>query len=127
MKHHAWISALGISGFFLLPAGVLLFMTFAVWTDRLRDQLSGTRRKVFRAALYISCAALITDMIWNVHFAGTGDSPDYWYDLLWAVIVLWFLGFIGAFWGKGKGRILLVLTQIVFAVMFCGFMLAFSP
>ncbi len=101
MEYRSWLSALAISGCFLIPAGVLLLMTSGV--------------------------GIVLETIWNAHFLATGPSSNDWDDLLRVVTAFWFLGLIGAFWGKGKGRVLLVLTHVVFAVMACGFLLAISP
>jgi hypothetical protein len=113
------ISVFLLTGIFFLPTAVLLSFTFAVRVDSMRHPLSGTRRKVFDAALYAATVAVFLLIAGLTRYAVTrAHAGPISLASNFTAIALWLFGLVGAFFGKHKLRVLLLLAQVttVFAV-----------
>jgi hypothetical protein len=120
MQPHSWLAAVAFAGFVFLPAGVLLFMTFAVWSDQKGIDLSERRRATFRLATFTSLSAALMFAATDMHYLLTPKAPSrFWTAWFWTAFALWLIGMVGAFFGKHKGRILLLFAQC--ATLLCAF------
>jgi hypothetical protein len=116
------LQGLFMTALFFLPTAILLFFTLAVRLEKPRDPLSGVRLKIFDSALLISALAVVLLVAGLTRYAVTRTAASpFWIASNFTAIGLWALGCVGAFFGKNKGRLLLLLAQgtALFAAWAC--------
>lgn len=101
-------AALILSLFFLLPAIITLFFTWAVWPEKKILIVQPWRRETFRWALLSALGATLLIIPGCLHLARTGVwATGFWLLTNWCSALLWVFGLGGSLSGKGSARILL--------------------
>jgi len=102
----------GLVAMYYLPYAILFSIVCLVWKNRLRNELSPSRSITFRVAMGASVVAALMLAIWVTHFTFTRKGHDGAWPI-WneATAVAWVLATSGALFGKGRGRVLLILAQ----------------
>lgn|GEM_PF-1494397 len=104
---------------FLLPCGLLFYAWRAVFRSENAPSLPNWRRNTVKIALLIAAVSTVLNIIWNASWLhsggsphGMGAGPGIWQSL--GLPLVWMLGvaLVLSFFGKGKGRILLLAWSV---------------
>ncbi len=93
----------------MLPALLILLFSYFIWMGQARDRVSPKRRLVFGSALCGATLATILCMTWSARYVAIREPVHgLWIAWNWTSILLWGAACIGALFGKGISRILLL-------------------
>ena len=118
MGDHEQLRTVLVVFLFLVPAAVSLLFTWFVWTANKRPAISAWRLATFRWGLFLASATYALFVISGYHLLRTLEpASGFWLMANWFGIGLWALSTLGAIFGRGSGRILLLCWA---ALTFCG-------
>jgi hypothetical protein len=113
---------------FLLPAAVLLFFSWCVWTANKRPVMAPWRALVFRWGLILASAAYALFLLVGYHLFRTPQpASGIWQFANWLGMALWVGGMSGAIYGRGSGRVLLLCASAVAFIGIAGISMSAMP
>ena len=121
MTEHSYFRSLLFSFILLLPAVMSLFFAWALWLDKKHLEKRCGRAQSFRWALFAATVATVLICIDGARFVDT-QAPATGFFLVgnWTALVLWVLGIIGAFTGRGGSRVSLACWAVLLFFGVCG-------
>lgn len=128
MGEQNYLGGVGLTFLFFVPAIILLFFAWSVWSGNKPPTVSKWRLSTFKTGLVVAIAATAAFFPGAAHYTITQQRAEgIWLALNWTGAVLWLVCLAAGLMGKGSGRILLLFWGILLFVGIYGLDLASIP